>query len=178
MAALASTQVIISIEDYLNGRVPEPDVEYIDGVLKEKPLVQKVHGRLQVIIGSWFEAHADEWDQIASVEVRTRVSPSRVRLPDLIIEQVGPGPGPATVVDPPTIVIELVSPSEEFTELFEKLLDYEQMGVRNVWVIDPQLRRGWVCQAGSLHSTERFTVSDTPIYLDLKETLARYYRAR
>ena len=175
-AALASSPVTVSLDAYLNGRIPEPDVEYVDGVLKEKPLVQKTHGRLQAILCAWFESHAEPWGQVASVEVRTRVSAFRVRLPDVLVDRIGPGP--ETIVEPPTIVIEIVSPSESFTELHEKLLDYQQMGVLNIWVIDPQLRRGWIFDPAGLLSAERFAVRDSPVYLDLSETFARYDRFR
>lgn len=49
-----ATAVTASIETYLNTSY-FPDVEYLDGVLQEKPAVPIVHGRVQVLIGMWFE---------------------------------------------------------------------------------------------------------------------------
>ena len=171
-----ATAAAISIEQYLHGPVPDPDMEYVDGELKEKPVVMSIHGRLQSIISAWFERHAEEWSVVAGVEIRTRVAQSRVRLPDVIIDSAGPWP--ETLVEPPLIVMEILSPSESFSELSEELLDYDRMGIAHVWVIDPQTRRAWVSTGTVLTQTARFTIEDSPIYLDVAETFARYDRFR
>ena len=170
---MAATAVhAMTIEEYLNGPVPDPDVEFVDGALKEKPVVMSIHGRLQVILGAWFERHADDWGVLSAVEVRTRVAPNRVRLPDVVVGAAKAWP--ETLVEPPLIVIEILSPSDSFTELSEKLHDYDSMGIANIWVIDPQTRRAWTSTAAGMTETARFTVKDTPIYLDVSEMFARY----
>ncbi len=176
MAAIVPLPVTISIEDYLNGPIPEFDVEYVDGLLKENALVQSIHSRLQAILSAWFENHAEEWGVVPAPELRTRVSASRVRLPDMVIDVAGPWP--ETLVDPPLIVIETLSPGDSLIDLSEKLLDYEAMGIPNIWVIDPRHRRGWISKAGDLLAAGRFTVENSAIFLDLKETFARYDRFR
>ncbi len=45
-----ATTVTVSMEMYLSTSYC-PDVEYLDGVLKEKPVIQIVHGWVQVLIG-------------------------------------------------------------------------------------------------------------------------------
>ncbi len=171
-----ATAVGISIEEYLRGPVPHPDVEYVDGELKERPLVQRIHGRLQSILSAWFENHADAWGVVPAAELRTQVTAERVRLPDLVISTAG---YPSQVqVDPPLIVIEIISPNDSFSDVIGKLIDYDQMGVPNVWVIEPQTRFAWVCNGISLTVTTQFTVEGTPIYLDVAETFARYDRFR
>jgi Uma2 family endonuclease len=40
----------------------------------------------------------------------------------------------------PDLAIEVVSPHDTVYELDEKLLDYQQAGVRLIWVVNPQLR--------------------------------------
>ncbi len=174
---MATTTVpAMTIEEYLNGPVPERDVEFVDGELKEKPVVMSIHGRLQVIIGAWFERHLDEWGVLPAVEVRTQVAPGRVRLPDVVV---GPATAwPETLIEPPLIVMEILSPSESFTELLEKLRDYDRMGIPNIWVIDPQTRRAWVSAGTVMTETVRFAVNGTPIYLDITEVFARYDKFR
>lgn len=163
-----------SIEEYLNGPIPDPDVEYVDGELKERSLVQSVHGLLQVEIGIWFRQQFDEWGMIAAAEVRVQVTPSRVRLPDVVVDKAGPWPPVLTA--PPLIAIEILSPSDSFTDLTEKLRDYEAMGIPNIWVIDPQARRSWSYEGSALSEKSRLTVPDTAIYLDAPEMFARYDR--
>lgn len=41
---------------------------------------------------------------------------------------------------PPDLAIEIVSPTDSFSELAEKVADYLSVGVRLVWVIDPTLQ--------------------------------------
>ncbi len=171
-----ATAVGISIEEYLRGPVPHPDVEYIDGELKERSVVQRIHSRLQIIIGAWFERNAEEWGVVPAAELRTQVTAERVRLPDLVISTAG---YPSQVqVDPPLIVIEIISATDSFSDVVGKLIDYDQMGVPNVWIIDPKIRLAWVCTGISFTVTTRFTVQGTPIYLDVAETFARYDRFR
>jgi Uma2 family endonuclease len=163
----------ISIDEYLNGPIPDPDVEYVDGELKGKSVVQTVHGILQIEIGIWFREYIAEWGVIAAVEARVLVSQVRVRLSDVVVDKAGHWP--AVITAPPLIVIEILSPSDSFTELAEKLRDYAAMGIPNIWIIDPQVRQSWFYQ-GSLIEKSRFTVVDSPIYLDVPEMFARYDR--
>jgi Uma2 family endonuclease len=161
----------ISIDEYLNGPAPDPDVEYVDGELREKSVIQTIHSRLQSILSTWFENHAEEWGVLPGVEARVRVTSTRVRLPDVVVDKAGPWP--PVMVDPPLIAIEVLSPSDSFTELAEKLRDYEEMGIPNIWIIDPQVRRSWSYE-GSLIERNRLTVADSPIYLEVPEMFARY----
>ncbi len=174
MAAIATRT--ITIEQYLNGPVPDPDVEFIDGELRERPVVMSIHGRLQIIIGAWFERHAEQWGVLSAVEVRTRVTVNRVRLPDIVVDAAGAWP--ETLTKPPLIVVETLSPSETFSDLLEKICDYRDMGVLNIWIINPKTRQGWVAAAAGLMETSRFTVEGTGIYLDLADVFARYDRFR
>ena len=164
----------ISIEEYLNGPIPDPDVEYVDGELRGKSVVQSIHGRLQSIISSWFEGHADAWGVVPAPEVRVQVAPSRIRLPDVVVDKAGPWP--PTLTAPPLIVIEILSPSDSFTDLTEKLRDYEAMGIPNIWVIDPQARRSWSQESAVLREKNHLGVEGAAIYLDVPEMFARYDR--
>ncbi len=61
MATIAAPSTpTMTIEQYLHGPVPNPDVEFVDGVLREKPMMMSIHGRLQTIISAWFERHAED----------------------------------------------------------------------------------------------------------------------
>ncbi len=164
----------VTIEDYLNGPIPDPDMEYVDGELKGKSLVQSVHGLLQVEIGIWFRQNFDAWGLIAAAEVRIQVSATRVRLPDVVVNEAGPWL--STLIEPPLIVVEILSPADSFTELTEKLREYEAMGIQNIWVVDPQARRSWTYEASALIEKSRFAVAGTAIYLDVPEMFARYDR--
>lgn len=166
-SAMATTG--ISLEEYLR-TVPDPDVEYIDGFLKERPVVFSIHGLLQLEIGMWFNNHRKEWNVRAAVEVRTQVAKDRVRIPDVVVDAARKWP--AILTSPPMIVIEILSPSDSMIELEQKCDEYSAMGIANVWVINPEKRSGRTCRQGNWTETRRFTVEGTEIYLDLEQLFA------
>lgn len=166
-----ASATLMSIDEYLNNSSFHPDVEYIDGELKERPVVFSVHGRIQSLISTWFGIHEDEWSVLVAVEVRTLVAQDRVRLPDVVIDHAGDWP--QTLVKPPLIVIEVLSPTDSYSETQRLAHDYVAMGVQNIWLIDPETRTGRVCRGDAWIETTRFQVADRPIYLDLNDLFTR-----
>ena len=55
----------------------------------------------------------------------------------------------------------------------ERIDDFINFHVPNVWVIDPIRRIGWNCSDGNWIRQERFAVSGTPVYLSLDELFHR-----
>lgn len=151
MATTTAVSTTVSIDEYLN-KSYRPDVEFIDGALKERPAVTCAHGRLQSLISIWFGKHEDEWQVVVAVDVRTRVSPTRVRLPDVMIDHIGQKASKLT--SPPLIVIEILSPDDTYAETQCPAQDYQEMGVPNIWLIEPETRTGRVCQGKQLDRFE------------------------
>ncbi len=174
MAAVSPMAVtsFVSLEEYLRTSY-EPDPEYIDGELKEKPVVQWTHSNLQAILSSWFHQRRKEWNITVGVESRMKVSSMRVRLPDVVVDY--RGYHPQVLLTPPLILIEILSPSDTFTGMQKRIDDYLKMGAPNVWVIDPEARIGFVYRpdAPALQVT-RFEVANSPIYIALPELFAEF----
>jgi Uma2 family endonuclease len=160
----------VSIEEYLRTSY-DPDVEYVDGSLREKPVVFSAHGSIQSLLCSWFGQHEEEWQIRVGVEVRMRVAPERVRLPDVTVDHMRFWP--ETLVEPPLLVIEVLSPSDTYTETKRKIGDYLDMGIKTVWVIDPETRKGEICGEGPQVEVTRLTVAGSPVYVDLEAIFAR-----
>ena len=98
------------------------------------------------------------------------MSLSHVRLPDVVV-----GPRrkwPETLVEPPLIAIEVISPSDAYGEIEEKIAEYQAMGIPNIWLIHPTKRLGWTCNREPWVPTERFHVQDSPMYVDLPALFA------
>lgn len=172
-----ATSTRVSIEEYLNTSY-RPDVEYIDGELRPKnstmevdPMVQWVHSQLQALIAAWFVQHDDEWGVQVGVEARTRITVSSVRLPDVVV--VLAGQYPQTLVEPPLIVIEILSPDDAYSEVQRRARDYAGLYVQNIWIIDPETRTARVCKGGNWTETTRFEVDRSPIFLDVTALFAR-----
>ncbi len=164
-----ATATLLSIDEYLR-TMYDPDVEFVDGVLKERAVVMSVHGLVQGLLAQWFLNHGKEWGIKAAVEVRTRVSPNHVRLPDVVVGL--RRKWPETLVEPPLIVVEVISPSDAYGEIEEKIAEYQAMGIPNIWLIHPGKRLGWTCNCEPWVPTERFQATASPIYVDLATLFA------
>ncbi len=163
MAAAAK----VSLQDYFNTSY-RPDVEYIDGELKEKPVVGFAHGEVQGFLFSWFSRHYQEWNIRCAVETRTWVSAEHVRLPDVVV--IAAEDRRKGALDrPPLIAIEVLSPTDTYQDLKLRAADFEAMGVRNIWLIDEDARTVEIWREKEWHLTKSSNLQalDSPIYLDL-----------
>ncbi len=164
-----ATASLLGLDEYLKTGY-ERDVEYVDGELRERSVVFSVHGLLQSKIASWFERHEEEWGLRAGVEVRTRVSQTRVRLPDVVVDYARYWP--PVLLTPPLIAIEIVSPSDSYGHIQEVVKDYQTMGIPNIWVVDPGALTASICNAVPWVAAPRFSVEGTPIFLDVADLFA------
>jgi len=132
----ASAQMThVPLEVYLNSSY-EPDAEYVDGVIVERPMGEWNHANWQAAILEFFRSRRHDWNIRAEAELRVQVSPGNFRAPDvsildrsLPVEQV--------ITRPPIAVFEILSPEDTLTRMMAKLADYEQMGVRTILALDP-----------------------------------------
>ena len=160
----------VSIEDYLSS-VYEPDMDYVDGELEDRNLGEYEHNVVQWVTLNWFRLHDKEWRTRSVPEQRTRLTPSRVRIPDV---SVFPRELPVESVftRPQLIAIEVLSPEDRHARMDKKIRNYLDFGVRHVWVVDPTTRTGWDCSDGNWVRKERFEVAGSRIYLSLPELFA------
>jgi len=123
------------------------------------------HARLQLLLAAWFYSHEQEWGITGSTEQRTKVASDRVRVPDLVILKAGPQPD--VLIDPPLLVIEILSPDDSYSDTQERAQDYARMGVETVWIIDPKTRTGRVCSGAKWVEAKRLEVAGTVIFVEL-----------
>jgi Uma2 family endonuclease len=135
----AATQ--ISVAEYLNTTY-RPDRDYVDGEVLERNLGERDHSQPQALIAAYFLARRKEWGLWALTEQRVQVTPNRFRIPDVCVLHAD-APYEQVVSVPPRICIEILSKDDSFASIVDRLDDYLAMGVANVWVIDPRLRRGY-----------------------------------
>jgi Uma2 family endonuclease len=132
----ATTQIApVPVEVYLSNSY-EPDAEYVDGVIEERPMGEFDHSSWQHAIEVWLAQHARNWGVRVRPELRVQVSPGNFRVPDVTIldrnlplEQI--------ITHPPVAVIEILSPEDTVTRMMTKLADYERMGIQTILVLDP-----------------------------------------
>jgi len=167
-AAPASTsEPPISLQQYLRTTY-EPDCDFVDGFLEERRMGENAHSTIQVELIYWFRHRQDEWKIRVKSELRTRVSDTRVRVPDVCV--VAADARLDRILETPALLaIEILSPEDRLPRVLIRLKDFLAMGVPNVWLIDPIERAAFVYTSSGLRLVEetRLSVADSPIYLDL-----------
>lgn len=164
----------ISLEEYLNSSW-RPDREYVDGEVRERNVGKWEHARVQALLAAWFVNHESEWGISCSTEQRIRITSDRVRIPDLVVLTAGPQPD--VLIEPPLLVIEILSPEDTYSDTQERAQDYRNMGVQTVWIIDPKTRTGRVCLESAWIEADSLRVEGSPIFVSLQELFSRIYSA-
>lgn len=148
-----SAGTLVSVEEYL-ATMYRPDCDYVDGALIERNVGRKDHSKLQGEVFVWFRQRGRELRLAAFPEQRIEVAPRRYRVPDVSVVRL-PEPGEQIFTQPPYICIEILSPEDAFPKLQARFDDYLEMGVSNIWVLDPPSRRGWsVVRNGHLEALD------------------------
>jgi Uma2 family endonuclease len=134
LAAPAQTNRV-PLEVYLSTSW-EPDAEYVDGVIEERPMGEYDHSSWQHGIELWFAQHAKEWNIRVRPELRVQVSPHKFRVPDVTILDRNQ-PIEQIITHPPIAVIEILSPEDSVSRMLKKLREYQQMGIQTILILDP-----------------------------------------
>jgi len=164
----ASTQITLC--DYLQTSF-RPDREFVDGEVRERNVGKWEHARVQALLAAWFSNHETEWGILVSTEQRVQVSGTRVRIPDLVVLLAGSQPD--ILIDPPLLVIEILSPDDIYSDTQQRAQDYREMGVQTIWIIDPKTRTGRVCHDGDWTETRQPRVPGTEIFVELDAVFAK-----
>jgi Uma2 family endonuclease len=165
-----ATSTHIPLSEYLETDY-RPDCEYVDGEIRERNVGKFEHARVQALLTVWFGIHEREWGVKVITEQRVQVSASRVRIPDVVVLTAGPQPD--VLVDPPLLVIEVLSPKDTYSDTQERAQDYLRMGVETIWIIDPKTRSGRMCDGPQWTEATRLVVDGTPLFVELDEIFSQ-----
>lgn len=145
MSVAAPPPALLTAEEF--ARLPDDGrrLELVAGQLVETPMPPPKHGfccsKLDRAIGNFVDdnglgrvASNDSW-------VKTRGGPDTVRGADVAFwsyDRLPKGEVPEGIIpSPPDLVIEVRSPSERWTDIFGKMLEYLKAGVRVACILDP-----------------------------------------
>ena len=115
----------------------EPDADYVDGEIELRPMGELDHATWQKALDKWFDRHSEEWNIRSVCELRVQVSPTRYRVPDVVVWDRSL-PREQILTHPPIAVFEVLSPEDRMSRIMVKLADYEAMGIRTIRVIEPK----------------------------------------
>lgn len=135
---------MIPVEVYLTS-VYRPDCDYVDGEVLERNLGEREHSFIQGALVAYFFSRRKTWNLEVYPEQRVQVKDRRYRIPDVCV--VLGGTKEKIFVTPPFLCIEILSPEDRMSRVWERIRDYFEMGVPNVWVVDPQNRTAHVATA-------------------------------
>jgi Uma2 family endonuclease len=82
------------------------------------------------------------------------------------------GPQPEVIVEPPVLVVEILSPDDTYTETQSRSADYLRMGVPCVWIIDPTSGTGRQCIGDARTAVDTLVVPETAIWVNLPKLFA------
>lgn len=133
--AAATQTTHVPLEVYLNTSW-EPDAEYVDGVIEERPMGEWSHADWQAAIVEFFRSRRKDWNIRVAPELRVQVTPTHYRVPDVTIVD-RRLPVEQIVTHPPIAVIEILSPADALGRMMTKLGEYEQMGIQTILVLNP-----------------------------------------
>ena len=133
--------VHVSIDEYLNTEY-EPDCDYVDGVLEDRNVGKKKHGKTQGLLYSWLFSQIGSKGKHPIIELRVRLSLSRVRIPDVCVVDLDDQD--EVQQKPPALWIEILSPEDRFNRVQRKLTEVLDFGVPTIWIIDPYDRQAWI----------------------------------
>jgi Uma2 family endonuclease len=176
MATLPIDEPYMTVEEYLRTSY-RPDCDYVDGQIEERNLGEHDHGYLQALLAVLFTNNRDAWGVRTVTDVRTQVKQTRFRVPDLSVLRAD-APREPIITQPQMIALEILSPEDRLSRFQERIDDYVEFGVENIWIIDPETRRAWTADGAGLHLVKNgeLAVAGTPIRVGLSELFAELDR--
>jgi Uma2 family endonuclease len=106
------------------------------------------------------------------------VSRSHFRVPDISVLRAD-APKKRIITHPPLIAIQILSPEDRLSRFQDRIDDYLNFGVENIWIFDPERGAAWTATSTGLHLAQsgELTVPGTPIRVVLREIFAELDRA-
>lgn len=177
MATLPIDEPLVTVEEYLHTSY-RPDCDYVDGRVEERNVGEHDHGYLQTLLAALFTNHREVWGARAVTDVRTQISRTRFRVPDVSVLR-NDAPKERILTQPPLIAIEILSPEDRLSRFQTRIEDYLAFGIKNIWILDPETRRAWTADSNGLHLAQNgeLAVAGTPIRVVLSELFAELDRA-
>ena len=143
---------LISVPEYL-ATTFRPDRDLI-GRLVERNFGEYDHANLQGALIHWFYIHQREWNIHVLPEQRVQVKHDRFRIPDLCIE--------------------ILSKDDTLRGMQERIDDYLNFGVTDIWLLEPATRRAYICDRIGLREPASATleIPATPLSISLPALFA------
>jgi Uma2 family endonuclease len=139
--------------------------ELVDGRIVPMSLTGGVQGFIEARLASalyhFVHEHNFGWVMTGEVGIYTRRQPDRVRGADVVFlskERWPDRPPKGFLEVAPDLVVEIMSPNDRWQDVRQKLAEYFAIGVRWVWIVEPENRTVLVfCSATDL---QQYSMND------------------
>jgi len=155
-----STVTSVPVREYLTTSY-RPDCEYLDGELLVRNVGEWDHSKLQARLIIYLSRFALTAQVHVVPEQRVQVTPTRFRVPDVIVVA-GSEPQEQILTSPPFLCIEILSREDRMSEMQERIDDYLRFGVPYVWVLDPRLKRAFAYTSTGFSQTGQALQTGNP----------------
>ncbi len=166
---MATATLSIPVEEYLQSSY-DPDRDFIDGEILERDMGEWSHGRLQLKLAARLMANEGRWRSRTVLEVRLRITRSRYRIPDIMVTSQD-APFEKVVVTPPLLCVEILSPGDTLTSIWDRIEDYLKIGVPVCWIVDPETGSAWTATSAGLNKISDGILRAGEIEVPLSEVL-------
>jgi len=126
-------------EIYSSGRY-----EIVYGEIKERSMPSPIHGRIQLKLGAKLLSHVEE-NNLGAVYTETHFefAEKLSRVPDVAFVSFERFPESGEDESSrwhiaPDLAVEIISPTDDYEDVQEKITEYFTFGVRQVWIISPE----------------------------------------
>ncbi len=169
-------QRALSAAEFLALPETKPGLEYVNGQVIQKPMTNADHIRIVWRLSAAFFAYAAQHGGAGGPEGSVALAggtETDVLLPDFAFWARGVELG-RYPLNPPTLAVEVRSPSQSIASQREKCETYVRRGVAEAWLIDPESEslevivadRPWVRFAGPDTIVESVSLANFQIRLD------------
>jgi Uma2 family endonuclease len=110
----------------------------------------------------------DEWNILVRSELRVQVKAENYLVPDVTILDAA-NPREKIATRPPLAVFEVWSPENKIREMMRKLALYQQMGIPQIWLIDPSDPVWQRFEDGCLVDRDTFSLLDRGIHFEMSK---------
>ena len=136
MEDMATASTLLTLEEFNAQYANEHGYEYWFGEVVRKGMPTWLHGVLQVILAEFLH----RLGYITGSEIDLRIDPNWQPRPDIAAALKIEGRYPTKPVD---IVVEVLSPDDPMTRVYEKCRQYTRIGIPQIFVFDPESKTAW-----------------------------------
>jgi Uma2 family endonuclease len=158
-------RTLMSVEEYLRTSFDGPDRDYVDGEVLERNVGGNSHSKVQANLVVVFSGLKNRVQLHIRPEMRLQVRPDRFRVADFAI-YLGQEPEQEVPSYPPFLAVEVLSRDDRMVYIVERLKEYREFGVVNVWVVDPWTRKFYSYGANGLHEVSIFELSEFELRIE------------